>query len=434
MTICSWKITLHDLNGKPTSFTFDLVPGKSPLILGQEIREHCNTFNLASKRYIEMRRPYDDDYRYLYTYLVPSDRRLRLDIAPHPLSSKQTLLGNIHTSAKRQPIAFCKRVHRYTHATADEMKLLCTEANMLNSNLEAAIEQVCNACDVCAKNGRPAPTKKISITHVNQAFNVEIQIDFFFPVIRNSKRTIMNITDTGTSYSELVICNSRDAQSMIHVIETSWIYRHGAPDAISADDEFNCEALRQFLNVHNVQFKPRPTRRHNKTGIVERKNATLKTIIARLDDEKSNVSVNSLVERASFLSNMFSGNKILSSFQLVRGYKPSVIGLPRSLVTEELLDAHKEQVATRKLQRLLHSRAHRHHQPDLFSPGDNVWVFYKTSKQNETVEWIAATVVAAHQHYLEVRRTARGRPTRSIRRRQVQTQGNTSYRASFMLT
>ena len=34
------------------------------------------------------------------------------------------------------------------------------------------------------------------------------------------------------------------------------------------------------------------------------------------------------------------------------------------------------------------------------------------AKKNETVEWIAATVVAAHQHYLEVRRTARGRPMR----------------------
>lgn len=94
---------------------------------------------------------------------------------------------------------------------------------------------------------------------------------------------------------------------------------------------------------------------HNKTGIVERKNGTVTSIIARLDDEISSASINSIIEKASFLSNMFSGNKLLSSFELVRGYQPSVLSLPRSIVNQEILDAHKEQVATRKLQRLLHS-------------------------------------------------------------------------------
>lgn len=102
--------------------------------------------------------------------------------------------------------------------------------------------------------------KKVSISHVNQAFNVELQIDFLFPVIRGSKHTIMNMSDTGTNYSELVKCDSRDAQTVIYTIETFWIYRHGAPDAISADDKFNCESLRQFMRVHDIQFKPRPTR------------------------------------------------------------------------------------------------------------------------------------------------------------------------------
>ena len=151
MTVCSWTITIQDIHGKLTAFTFDLVPGKSPLILGQEVREHCNTFNLANQRYMVMRRPYDDAYRYLYTYLIPSDCRLRLDIAPHPFATKPTLLGNIHANAKRQPLAFCKRAHRYTHATAEEMKLLCSEANMIDHNREAAIDRVYAACDVCAK-------------------------------------------------------------------------------------------------------------------------------------------------------------------------------------------------------------------------------------------------------------------------------------------
>ena len=412
MTVCSWTLTINDIHGRPTSFTFDLVPGVSPLILGQDIREHCNTFNLAEQKYIEMRRPYDDAYRYLFTYLIAKDRRLRLDIAPHPLSSKSTLLGNIHSSAKREPLAFCKRVHRYTHASAEEMKLLCKEANMLDEPLETAIDRVYEACEVCVKNGRPAPSRKVSLTHVNQAFNVELQIDFVFPTVRGKKHNVINMTDTGTNYSELVLCESRNAKAIVSAIENTWIYHHGAPEAISADDEFNRAPLQQFLNVHNISFKPRPTRRHNKTGIVERKNATVKAILSKLNDESSEASVEVLIKRAAFLSNLFSGSRLLSSFELVRGYLPSVVGLPSSLVTQELLDAHKEQTAIRKMQRLLHSRAHHSHQPELFNSGDNVWVFYNSSKQNEAAEWIKATVITACPHYLEVRRSNRGPPMR----------------------
>lgn len=152
--------------------------------------------------------------------------------------------------------------------------------------------------------------------------------------------------------------------------------------------------------------------RHNKTGIVERKNATIKAILSKLNNESSEASVETLVRRAAFLSNLFSGNRVLSSFELVRGYRPSIVGLPSNLVTQELLDARKEQTPTRKSQRLLQSRAHHSHHPDLFNSGDSVWVFNKTSKQNEAAEWIKATVITAHAHYLEVRRSNRRPPMR----------------------
>ena len=140
--MCYLTITIHDVIDRPTWFTFDLVPDSSPLILGQDDREHCNTINFADQKYIQMRRPHDDTHPYLFTYIVPSDQRLRLKIAPHPCSTKRALLGNIHTSARRDPLVFCELVHRYTHPTTYEMKALCKEANMLNEDLEDAIERV----------------------------------------------------------------------------------------------------------------------------------------------------------------------------------------------------------------------------------------------------------------------------------------------------
>ena len=44
MTVCSWTMTVQDTRSKPTSFTFDLVEGNAPLILGMDIRQYTNTY------------------------------------------------------------------------------------------------------------------------------------------------------------------------------------------------------------------------------------------------------------------------------------------------------------------------------------------------------------------------------------------------------
>lgn len=122
----------------------------------------------------------------------------------------------------------------------------------------------------------------------------------------------MNMTDTGTGYSELALTRSRSMDTVISVLEGYWVCRHGAPQAISADDEYNRKPLRAYLRSHNIQFKTRPARRHNKIGIVERKNRTLKAILSKLNDEKSSATVQIILSRASLLSNLFSGNRLLS--------------------------------------------------------------------------------------------------------------------------
>lgn len=130
--------------------------------------------------YIRLKRPTDIQERILFTYILPNDCRLRLDLAPHPTSVVQTLLGTTTALTGRSPKNFCKIVHRYTHATEHDMRELCKDADILDPALDAAIKAVCDACKVCAKNGLPKSSRKVSLSHVNEAFNQEIQIDFLF--------------------------------------------------------------------------------------------------------------------------------------------------------------------------------------------------------------------------------------------------------------
>lgn len=129
------------------------------------------------------------------------------------------------------------------------------------------------------------PLKYISINNVNEDFNVEIQPDFGFSVIQNIQRTILFVTDTGTGYREGSIVQRRDFKTIISTLETIWIYNHGSPQYISADDEYNLTSFHKFMRTHSIVFKSRPTRLQNMNGIVERKIGVIKTIIEKLTVE-----------------------------------------------------------------------------------------------------------------------------------------------------
>lgn len=121
-------------------------------------------------------------------------------------------------------------------------------------------------------------------------------------------------------------------------------------------------------------------------------------------------TASTLVARASFLMNMFHGNSILSAFQLARGYAPSILGITSSVVNAELLEAHIETVATRAIQKAMKYRNNNVIPSNKFNEGDRVWIFYKTSKQNERTRWVEARVISAEQHGLKCRRAAKGPP------------------------
>lgn len=161
-----------------------------------------------------------------------------------------------------------------------------------------------------------------------------------------------------------------------------WIHAHGAPTHFSSDPEFQVARLKQFLKVHAVCIRPRPARRHNRTGIVEGNNGVFKAIFYRPEKETPSATAPELVSRAPFLSNLFTGSSMLSSFQLARGYSPSILGLPPTRVTQELLDAHYEQTALRAIQKLMHARDNNVIPSRLLPTGTEVYVYYNTSSNS----------------------------------------------------
>lgn len=99
------------------------------------------------------------------------------------------------------------------------MREICKDANLISPDFEQAMTKVFDACEICAKNGQPKSSRQVSLTHVNEAFNVELQIDFFYFVIQGVEYIFMNLTDSGTGYSELSVPPDRTMATIIRTIE-----------------------------------------------------------------------------------------------------------------------------------------------------------------------------------------------------------------------
>lgn len=162
------------------------------------------------------------------------------------------------------------------------MMRLLQDAGYESDGLKGACDKVYNSCNICTSFKKSHKKKKVSLTNVNEAFNQELQAEFMVVYISNEKFDVLNITDVGAEHGERAISSTRSFQSMKQTIETIWIYRHGAPKNFAAEPEFSKSTMINFLNSHNIQLLPRPSRSSYKYGKVERNNEVFKSVLDKV--------------------------------------------------------------------------------------------------------------------------------------------------------
>jgi hypothetical protein len=92
---------------------------------------------------------------------------------------------------------------------------------------------------------------------------------------------ILHGVDTATGWSMAIVCASRDLDDAVKIVEERWFTVHGPPRRLSGDQEFNKAPFKVMCDRHHVEFLPRPARRHNKSGVVERGNQVIKLFARR---------------------------------------------------------------------------------------------------------------------------------------------------------
>lgn len=176
---------------------------------------------------MSFKRPADINVKAFYTYIANDDGqtlRLRIEIASHQGSSIKTLLSGI---VKRTDLNLAKKIHRFLHTSPEKTIGLLKDAGMSSAAVKETCRKAHAACSICVSSGRPKDKIKLSLTHGNEAFNVEIQTHFATAYIRNDKYGILNIIDMGTGYCERTIATSRSSENIQKLLEATWINHHG---------------------------------------------------------------------------------------------------------------------------------------------------------------------------------------------------------------
>jgi hypothetical protein len=180
--------------------------------------------------------------------------------------SRQVQISSIQAFNARGCLNFAFRLHGATHLSLADMRLLCKRSGVWTPGLDQALSNAVSICHSCQMTGRPHPCRKVSTSNISRSFNTHVQVDFFYIEDLDSS-PILHIRDTSSGLSACCVQGSRDMDLTGCNFQKHWVYIHGPPSECSGDPEFDNSTFRQYLSHHNISYKARPARRHNKLDL-----------------------------------------------------------------------------------------------------------------------------------------------------------------------
>ena len=434
--IAIWDLPLIDINDVKVRIPFYITYGNGPLLLGNNILSKSNVLGEKNLLVIPPHVLNDTQSRVylpIYAHGPKGSLRTFLNVVPSQISNFASFLSlssnvyskmpsggaeehfspsNSYRSQKRAKW-FASKLHAYSHFRPKDMIEICRRAKILTPMLCKELQEAFEKCASCLQTGRPLHSRKVSFSRVLASFNDHVQIDFFF-IQELGNLPILCMVDVSTGFASTVLMSSRDLDQTARFVEVYWFNVHGPPQIISGDPEMYKGPFKELLSRHYCEFAARPARRHNKIGSVEVSHRSIRVFVQRLllDAEytRNTLGVSfsdfEILSRATFLKNALYGSKKLSSFELARGYSPSICGTPQAPVGKKIAEAYREQVARRAIHKLLASPTSNPVPKELLPSKTPVYFFVKGTNKGK---WELGFVKRAYDHFVELCRNSKMR-------------------------
>lgn len=215
------------------------------------------------------------------------------------------------------------------HPSRQELsRLLAYEGNLPDVVYEAARKLCCATCERLKPKQAPRPSGQPSMV-VGQ-FGDELQMDVFYcRTLTSQTFIVLGMVDRATGLQQAVIIPDRSGDSVFEAFEKIWLRPYGLPLHVSCDPDTSFRGNFQArLQALGCMVEHCPAEAHHIIGMVERRNALLRTILEKLIDQFAASTVeecSTLLAASCHAINTSVHTHGRSAYQAVFGRQPRLI-------------------------------------------------------------------------------------------------------------
>ena len=139
------------------------------------------------------------------------------------------------------------------------------------------LNRVVDSCERCSRTHELRQARKVSLRTLNRSFTDVVCIDHF----HLGDRRLCHIMCSSTRYSVVCVAPDTSMDSAMNALESHWISQFWVPKAVLFDQAFANEKFLSYLELHGIEPRSIPSRRHNK-NVLEPKHRVIRDVFLRL--------------------------------------------------------------------------------------------------------------------------------------------------------
>ena len=223
------------------------------------------------------------------------------------------------------------------HPSSHELIRLLLHRGVPNAAVLECVKKLhCSTCERLKGPQQPRPASSSTTPSTASQFNDLVQGDFFYVRLSTGQAVqVLGLADTAAGFHQAAILRTKGAKETYDTLERVWLRPYGLPARLLLDpDPLFQGDFDDLLSTVNVQVDFCPAEAHWIIGMVERRNAVLRTILERLISDHCATNMDELdylIAPALHSMNSYITNKGRSPFQAVFGRVPQ---LPGGLFTD----------------------------------------------------------------------------------------------------
>lgn len=213
-----------------------------------------------------------------------------------------------------------KRIHLHLrHGAKTAIMQYLRLAEKITPYTESLVAQVVHECP-CQFGVGPKQHQTVSVSPPE----IEKQAHISMDILYFSQIPFLHTVDHSTGWSEIGKLGNRSMVNVIRTFQMIQTFRHGPPNVITADGEFDNAPFKHYCDEIESNLIIVSPDDHEGNGIAERANRSIRECFNRIRATNMKAYLPDIVLEAAYGKNITIGSKIASSYELLYGHRPRI--------------------------------------------------------------------------------------------------------------